>query len=55
MNDCRTTVESIEEGKHDVEHGDFHMDGEFCGMGEGNRNDEALTPAELREALEGEK
>ena len=54
MDDCKNPNPSAEEMQHEVEHGEHHMDGELCGMGEGGRNDDALTPSELREALEAE-
>lgn len=52
MDDCRNPKPSTDEMRHEVEHGEHHMDGELCGMGEGNDNDKPLTAEEIREALE---
>lgn len=52
MDDCRNPNPSAEEREHGIEHGEHHMDGELCGMGEGSEKDKPLTASEIKEALE---
>ena len=46
MDACTDPIPSAEEMQHEIEHGDYHMDGELCGMGEGDKSDKPLAPGE---------
>ena len=47
-------MEEIYENDYEIEHGDYHMDGEVCDMGLGNESDTALTPEEIAKLVGSE-